>query len=851
MNENFIIEKEYKDKDFYQRNADYLRRLDSLNRTGLIGLADKLNKQRYDTLDDQGQVLQRPLTAADPLALIGVEQETIKDINKSVGDIPEPIADAIINFLDYLESRKEPKDMAEGRVVETNFKSLPSGRPEKAFNQAYDAIQYLRDKEEISRELMNEVARRENPILEMAKSMDMDAAIQFLREQEELDKIREPSYLQREYDRLVKGARAGPIMIDPDEMPRTRQKALEPIKIYAEGGMVGTNQPMQMKGIADVLANQGRYGDTMLVHMNPAEVQGLASLSPTGSLTVNPQTGQPEAFLGMILGALGGLAGSSGALAAVPLIGKLGAAGLGALGSGLGTFIETGDLKKGLLGGITGYGLGKVMGGIAGSGAGDVAKDALVDEASKSITVTPAIASTPSQSLLELAKKQGIDVTDGIMSELPGAGSFSEAANRIGIEAGDVASNIVQNPSVLMDAASTGAIVPAAVGLGGRAAIEAQEAMERQFGADAARQKAIGERQDQIIAQSGFNPFLQPARVPVSNYDIDTATYTASAGGIVSIDPNDFRRRREELMRMGMPVKKMFPGGNIDFGDIINPIGGPGGLGPANRQAALRGSITLTPEELDAKIAEQGMPGFGPEINYFREPTPEEIEAGKPPITTPGFPSDGSFQMNPQLQQAVNDLIAGRITLEEYQQMVSGFTTPAIDPASQNVTATTAGANAARDYSEYAEGGEVMPEGGIDPDRLITLAEMAVRGELPEAEAEVVIKMFMDQFGAEAFSQLRESVLEAIVPNSQKEGEIVGQGGGMDDLVQGMIGTQQPVAVSPGEYIVPADVVSGLGDGSTDAGVQQLDGMLDRVRMERTGTTQQPAPLAKGGMLPR
>ena len=103
--------------------------------------------------------------------------------------------------------------------MDNNFKSLPSGRPEKAFNQAYDAIQYLRDKEEISRELMNEVARRENPILEMAKSMDMDAAIQFLREQEDLDKIREPSYLQREYDRFVKGARAGQIMIDPDEMP--------------------------------------------------------------------------------------------------------------------------------------------------------------------------------------------------------------------------------------------------------------------------------------------------------------------------------------------------------------------------------------------------------------------------------------------------------------------------------------------------------------------------------------------------------------------------------------------------------------------------------------------------------
>ena len=87
-----------------------------------------------------------------------------------------------------------------------------------------------------------------------------------------------------------------------DEMPRTRQKAREPIKIYAEGGMVGTNQPRQMEGIASVLADQGRHGDSMLVHMNPAEVQGLASLSPTGSLTVNPQTGQPEAFLGTVLG---------------------------------------------------------------------------------------------------------------------------------------------------------------------------------------------------------------------------------------------------------------------------------------------------------------------------------------------------------------------------------------------------------------------------------------------------------------------------------------------------------------------------------------------------------------------
>ena len=56
--------------------------------------------------------------------------------------------------------------------------------------------------------------------------------------------------------------------------------------------------PMQQD--AERLAAQGRFGDSMLVHMNPEEVQGIASLAPGGRLTINPQTGQPEAFLAAI-----------------------------------------------------------------------------------------------------------------------------------------------------------------------------------------------------------------------------------------------------------------------------------------------------------------------------------------------------------------------------------------------------------------------------------------------------------------------------------------------------------------------------------------------------------------------
>jgi len=67
-----------------------------------------------------------------------------------------------------------------------------------------------------------------------------------------------------------------------------------------------------MKGQAEKLAKQGRYGDSMLVHMNPAEVDILRKTSPIGDLTTNPKTGQPEAFaqfIPAIVGTAGALLG--------------------------------------------------------------------------------------------------------------------------------------------------------------------------------------------------------------------------------------------------------------------------------------------------------------------------------------------------------------------------------------------------------------------------------------------------------------------------------------------------------------------------------------------------------------
>jgi hypothetical protein len=118
-------------------------------------------------------------------------------------------------------------------------------------------------------------------------------------------------------------------------------------------------------GLASLLESKGRRGDTMLVHMNPEEVQGLQALAMAhgGSLTINPETGLYEAsflkkLLPTIIGAtlntfapgvgskVGSLFGLSGAAAST--------IGTGLVVGGAYGLIE-GDLKKGLQAGLGAY----------------------------------------------------------------------------------------------------------------------------------------------------------------------------------------------------------------------------------------------------------------------------------------------------------------------------------------------------------------------------------------------------------------------------------------------------------------------------------------------------------------
>jgi hypothetical protein len=78
-----------------------------------------------------------------------------------------------------------------------------------------------------------------------------------------------------------------------------------------------------------------------------------------------------------------------------------------------------------------------------------------------------------------------------------------------------------------------------------------------------------------------------------------------------------------------------------------------------------------------------------------------------------------------------------------------------------------------------------------------------------------------------------------------------GRGDGMSDDIPAMIGTKQPARLADGEFVIPADVVSHIGNGSSKAGAEKLYAMMDKIRQERTGRKRQSPQINASKYLPR
>lgn len=118
----------------------------------------------------------------------------------------------------------------------------------------------------------------------------------------------------------------------------------------------------------------------------------------------------------------------------------------------------------------------------------------------------------------------------------------------------------------------------------------------------------------------------------------------------------------------------------------------------------------------------------------------------------------------------------------------------------------------------YADGGlaAMAPKGGPSDDQLVSATVDAITNGGPNAQQ--IIQMFVQTFG--------EAALQDLVARIQQTG------GGQDDQGHGR-SDSIPAKLSEGEFVLPADVVSGLGNGSTEAGASQLYDMMNNVRGAR------------------
>ena len=137
-------------------------------------------------------------------------------------------------------------------------------------------------------------------------------------------------------------------------------------------------------------------------------------------------------------------------------------------------------------------------------------------------------------------------------------------------------------------------------------------------------------------------------------------------------------------------------------------------------------------------------------------------------------------------------------------------------------------------------------------ERLKYLEEQKAKGLLKAEEEEEYKQLFLRTLGRVYAGGGGISALAAGgasgPPNQPRT--INGAGDGMSDSVPATIEGIQEARLADGEFVIPADVVADLGNGSSNAGSKKLYAMMDRVRDARHGTTKQPPEINMGRLMP-
>jgi hypothetical protein len=547
--------------------------------------------------------------------------------------------------------------------------------------------------------------------------------------------------------------------------------------------------------LAKGLASLGRHGDSMLMHVSPAEVSGLQALGEmTGSrLHTNPDTGLPEAFdfgdffssllptlvgIGLSPATGGASLGLTGMTAtAAPILGGMatGALVAGAKGQDV--------LGGALMGGLGGYGGGNLGSSLAKLGGG-------VNPATSNIQLSTLANGGGSAGIPQSALNSGI--TDF------GLGSASSTPSQ-GVQ---LATNTMNTSPVLSDQYST------------------------LLGADKSAALASGQPISTVGsgAKGGFDSLMTGA-------------------GKFASDPfgqfDAFKEAGGSAMQIGAPLA----------------------------MATLSG---MQPEPYDFAADEEKRKA---EENKYRDPITGNLNLSPSSglnLGIPSFATGGTINTNRGTISGggIQDLYGARDDTGTPSLSQDGYGLGRLN------SLVSAGANARAADEFYAQGGPVsFADGGqtiTDASNLENLPslnlniigkpsedkqtsspsnpfEMSLRGlngmGLPNAGMGSLYHQMLGVLGKNAQLEPKSYALNVNTGKQEAQyahgGYLNGNGDGMSDSIPATIEGKQPARLADGEFVVPADVVSHIGNGSSKAGSKRLYAMLDKVRKARTGHTKQ------------
>lgn len=471
---------------------------------------------------------------------------------------------------------------------------------------------------------------------------------------------------------------------------------------------------MSLQLAAQHLSDQGRGPDNTLVHMSRDEVKSLNDLAMAhgGQLTINPETGLPEAgFLSSILPMVAGaglMAVSGGAInpmTAGLLVGggsymlnpKAGL--MGALSAGLGAY--------------GGAGLGQGLAGLATSEAGLTAQTAGNEVAQQEVARQTA----QQQAQQQLAMNSGYaNIDPGIVtpSALPSADQLAT-----------IKSNVV-NESLLANPPPTGM----------DAMYKGAESLVSNPTAD--KFKALGGGSYSGLARMGL-----AAAAPAAGEQAKFTPPTSATAG-----------------KQVVPHYKFSPGAQTP-----TPTASPTGV----ENVYFKPQYTALSDE----EAKQMYPGYGAYV------PPTAANGG-----LMGYAGGGPIE-----QMSNDNAIGANTGFPQAYLHNNAYATPYQTPTSQNVLT---GASDVR-VDPYT-GEQKMATGGIS-DAGYNLGSYSDGGRL-----------------------------------------LRGPGDGVSDSIPAVIGKKQPARLADGEFVVPARIVSELGNGSTEAGARKLYAMMDRIQAARGKT---------------